>query len=83
VSIPAASSAVGLAAIQIARDAGATAIGVTRTSAKKGELLSLGAHHVIVTGEEDYEGRVREITAGKGVRVTFDPVGGVRGPADC
>jgi NADPH:quinone reductase-like Zn-dependent oxidoreductase len=76
VSIPAASSAVGLAAIQIARDAGATAIGLTRTSAKKDELLSLGAHHVIVTGEEDYEGRVREITAGRGVRITFDPVGG-------
>jgi NADPH:quinone reductase-like Zn-dependent oxidoreductase len=76
VSIPAASSAVGLAAIQIVRDAGATAIGVTRTSAKKDQLLSLGADHVIVTEEEDYEGRVREITGGKGVRVTFDPVGG-------
>ncbi len=24
----------------------------------------------------DYEGRVREITAGEGVRITFDPVGG-------
>ena len=35
VSIPAASSSVGLAAIQIVRDAGATAIAVTRTSAKK------------------------------------------------
>jgi NADPH:quinone reductase-like Zn-dependent oxidoreductase len=76
VSIPAASSAVGLAAIQIVRDAGATAIGVTRTSAKKDELLSLGANHVIVTKEEDYEGRVREITGGNGVRITFDPVGG-------
>ncbi len=75
-SIPAASSAVGLAAIQIVRDAGATAIGVTRTSAKKDELLSLGANHVIVTEEEDYGDRVREITGGNGVRITFDPVGG-------
>ena len=65
VSIPAASSSVGLAAIQIARDAGATAIAVTRTSAKKDELLALGAHHVIASTEEDY-----------GVRITFDPVGG-------
>ena len=76
VSIPAASSSVGLAAIQIVRDAGATAIAVTRTSAKKDELLALGAHHVIASGEEDYVARVKEITAGKGVRLTFDPVGG-------
>lgn len=39
VAIPAASSSVGLAAIQIVRDAGATAIAVTRRSTKKSELL--------------------------------------------
>jgi NADPH:quinone reductase-like Zn-dependent oxidoreductase len=76
VSIPAASSSVGLAAIQIVRDAGATAIAVTRTGAKRAELLALGAHHVIASGEEDYVARVKEITAGKGVRLTFDPVAG-------
>ncbi len=76
VSIPAASSSVGLAAIQIVRDAGATAIAVTRSSAKKAELVSLGAHHVIATAEEDYVARVKEITGGKGARLTFDPVAG-------
>ena len=76
VSIPAASSSVGLAAIQIVRDAGATAIAVTRTSAKKPELLTLGAHHVIASEEEDYVARVQEITSGRGVRLTFDPVAG-------
>jgi len=76
VSIPAASSSVGLAAIQIVRDAGATAIAVTRTSAKRDELLALGAHHVVVTGEEDYIARIHEITGGKGARITFDPVAG-------
>lgn len=76
VSIPAASSSVGLAAIQIVRDAGATAIAVTRTRAKKAELQALGAHHVIATAEEDYVARIREITGGKGVRLTFDPVAG-------
>ena len=76
VSIPAASSSVGLAAIQIVRDAGATAIAVTRTSAKKDELIALGAHHVIVSGEEDYAARVKEITEGKGTRLIFDPVAG-------
>jgi NADPH:quinone reductase-like Zn-dependent oxidoreductase len=76
VSIPAASSSVGLAAIQMVRDAGATAIAVTRTSAKREELLALGAHHVIASQEEDYVQRVAEITGGRGVRLTFDPVAG-------
>ncbi|MGB9076016.1 MAG: zinc-dependent alcohol dehydrogenase family protein [Terracidiphilus sp.] len=76
VSIPAASSSVGLAAIQIVRDAGATAIAVTRTSAKRKELLALGAQHVIASEEEDYVARIGEVTGGKGVRLTFDPVGG-------
>jgi NADPH:quinone reductase-like Zn-dependent oxidoreductase len=76
VSIPAASSSVGLAAIQIVRDAGATAIAVTRTAAKRAELLALGAHHVIVSETEDYVTRIKEITGGKGVRITFDPVAG-------
>lgn len=76
VSIPAASSSVGLAAIQIVRDAGATAIAITRTSAKRAELLSLGAAHVIASEEEDYVARVQEITGGNGARLTFDPVAG-------
>ncbi len=76
VIITAASSSVGLAAIQIARAQGATAIATTRTSAKRQQLLELGAHHVIATQEEDLPARVREITGGKGARVVFDPVGG-------
>lgn len=76
VSIPAASSSVGLAAIQIVRDAGATAIAVTRKSTKRQELLDLGAHAVIASEEEEYVARIEEITGGKGVRLTFDPVGG-------
>lgn len=76
VSIPAASSSVGLAAIEIVRDAGATAIAVTRTSAKRAQLLERGAQYVIASEEEDYVARVQEITGGKGVRLTFDPVAG-------
>jgi NADPH:quinone reductase-like Zn-dependent oxidoreductase len=76
VSIPAASSSVGLAAIQIVRDAGATAIAVTRTVAKRAELLALGAKHVIASEDEDYVARVQGITGGKGARLTFDPVAG-------
>ena len=74
--ITAASSSVGLAAIQIVKDAGATAIAVTRTSAKRDELLALKADHVVVTGEENFVARVNQITAGQGARLSFDPVGG-------
>jgi NADPH:quinone reductase-like Zn-dependent oxidoreductase len=76
VLITAASSSVGLAAIQIARAEGATAVATTRKSDKKKELLSLGADHVIATEEEDLAARVREISGGKGARVVFDPVAG-------
>jgi NADPH:quinone reductase-like Zn-dependent oxidoreductase len=76
VLITAASSSVGLAAIQIVKEEGATAIATTRTSKKRDELLALGADHVIATAEEDLIARVREITGGKGSRVIFDPVAG-------
>ncbi len=54
VSIPAGSSAVGLAAAQFVRDAGATAITLTRGLTKRAEMLSLGANHVVVREGEDY-----------------------------
>jgi NADPH:quinone reductase-like Zn-dependent oxidoreductase len=76
VVIPAASSSVGIAAIQIAKTEGAISIATTRKSNKKTELLSLGADHVIATEEEDFVARTREITGGKGAQVTFDPVAG-------
>jgi NADPH:quinone reductase-like Zn-dependent oxidoreductase len=76
VVIPAASSSVGIAAIEIAKAEGAISIATTRTSNKKAELLSLGADHVIATQGEDMVARVKEITGGKGARVIFDPVAG-------
>ncbi|MEU6653970.1 zinc-dependent alcohol dehydrogenase family protein [Streptomyces sp. NPDC046900] len=76
VLIPAASSSVGLAAIQIARSVGARPVALTRTSAKRRRLLDEGAEAVIVTDEEDVVTRVNELTDGHGARVIFDPVGG-------
>lgn len=61
VIITAASSSVGLAAIQIAKHVGATAIATTRTSAKKAALLAAGVAHVIATQEEDLAARVAKI----------------------
>ena len=76
VMIPAASSSVGLAAIQIANYAGATTIALTRTAKKKKQLIEAGAAHVIATEESDLVQEVMRITDGKGARVVFDPVGG-------
>jgi NADPH:quinone reductase-like Zn-dependent oxidoreductase len=76
VIIPAASSSVGLAAIQIANYAGATPIALTRTSEKKKRLQEVGAAHVVATQEQDMVAEVMRITSGKGARVAFDPVGG-------
>jgi NADPH:quinone reductase-like Zn-dependent oxidoreductase len=76
VIIPAASSGVGLAAIQIAKYAGATTIALTRTSDKKLRLHEAGAAHVIATQEQDMVAEVMRITNGIGARVAFDPVGG-------
>jgi NADPH:quinone reductase-like Zn-dependent oxidoreductase len=76
VIIPAASSSVGLAAIQIANYAGATPIALTRTSEKKQRLHEAGAPHVIATQEQDLLAEVMRITDGNGARVVFDPVGG-------
>jgi NADPH:quinone reductase-like Zn-dependent oxidoreductase len=80
VIIPAASSSVGLAAIQIAKYAGATTIALTRTSDKKKRLHEAGAAHIIATQEQDLVAEVMRITSGNGARVVFDPVGGPNFP---
>ncbi|MCP4563842.1 MAG: zinc-dependent alcohol dehydrogenase family protein [Bosea sp.] len=74
--ITAASSSVGLAAIQIANRIGAIPIAVTRTSHKAQALREAGAAHVIASAEENLETRLKEIAGENGVRVVFDAVGG-------
>jgi NADPH:quinone reductase-like Zn-dependent oxidoreductase len=74
--IPAASSSVGLAAIQIAKKVGATPVALTRGSSKRLALLDAGAAHVIATEERDLVEEILGLTGGKGARVVFDPVGG-------
>jgi NADPH:quinone reductase len=76
VVINAASSSVGLAAIQIARHHEAVPIAVTRTRDKAQALLDHGAAHVIVSNEEDVSARIREITGGMGAQIAFDAVAG-------
>ncbi|MFJ6686738.1 zinc-dependent alcohol dehydrogenase family protein [Streptomyces werraensis] len=76
VLITAASSSVGLAAIQTALRVGAVPIATTRGADKKQRLLDAGAAHVIVTNDEDLPARIKEITGGEGVRLAFDPIAG-------
>lgn len=76
VAVTAASSSVGLAAIQIANLVGATPVAITRTGAKRDALLEAGAAYVVVSGEEDIAGRLTGIAGAQGVRVVFDAVGG-------
>jgi NADPH:quinone reductase-like Zn-dependent oxidoreductase len=76
VVITAASSSVGLAAIQIVNGAGATSIAVTRTRAKRDPLAEAGAKHVIVAEEQDVAAEITRITKGEGARLVFDPIGG-------
>ena len=74
--ITAASSSVGLAAIQIVKMVGGRAVATTRGPGKKAFLLDAGADHVIVTDEEDLASKTRDLTGGRGADILFDPVAG-------
>ncbi|MEU1664880.1 zinc-dependent alcohol dehydrogenase family protein [Streptomyces sparsogenes] len=76
VVLTAASSSVGLAAIQIARRVGAVPLATTRTGAKKDALLEAGAAEVIVTDGESLVDRVLDLTGGRGAEFVFDAVAG-------
>ncbi|MHB6912681.1 zinc-dependent alcohol dehydrogenase family protein [Streptomyces sp. DB-54] len=76
VVVTAASSSVGLAAIQTALRVGAVPIATTRTAAKKDALLAAGAADVVVTDEEDVVARVRGLTGGRGAEFVFDAIAG-------
>jgi NADPH:quinone reductase-like Zn-dependent oxidoreductase len=76
VIITAASSSVGIAAIQIVNSKRGIPIAVTRTAAKQERLKELGAKHVIVLAQEDLVAEVNAITKDDGARLVFDPVAG-------
>lgn len=76
VLITAASSSVGVAAIQLAKSLGAIVIATSRGEAKKAFLLEQGADEVIITNSQDLVSRINDITKGQGVELIFDPIGG-------
>lgn len=75
VLIHAGASGVGTAAIQLVKLAGATSI-VTASGHKHQPLLDLGAQRCIDYRTEDFAEAVLDETAGKGVDVVLDFVGG-------
>ncbi len=76
VVITAASSSVGLAAIQIANSVGAVPIAATRTEVKRAGLQEAGAAHVVTTQTQDLAAEVMRVTDGRGARLVFDPISG-------
>lgn len=76
VLVTAASSSVGLAALQIAKSQGALAIAATRKADKKARLLAAGADHVVVTETDDLPASVMSATGNAGAHIIFDPVSG-------
>jgi NADPH2:quinone reductase len=77
VLVQAGAGGVGLAAIQLAKAAGAGLVLATASSDERlGRLAEHGMDHGINYAEEDVARRVRELTDGRGVDLVVDPVGG-------
>lgn len=76
VVIGAATSSVGLAAIQVAKMVGATAIALTRSQEKEATLRRAGADHVLLSDGPELTDNIVRISGGQGARIVFDPVGG-------
>ena len=65
-----------MAAIQLAKQAGATVISTASSDEKLERLTELGLDHGINYASEDFVERARELTDGRGVDVILDSVGG-------
>jgi NADPH2:quinone reductase len=77
VLVQGATSAAGLACIQLARSLGVKSIIGTTRSAAKGELLAaFGCDAVLVRGRDDIPEGVATLTEGRGADVIIDIVGG-------
>ena len=74
VLVQAGAGGVGLAAIQLAKAAGASLVLATASSDDRlGRLTELGMDHGINYATEDVPARVRELTDGRGVDLVVDP----------
>ncbi|MSP93349.1 MAG: NADPH:quinone oxidoreductase family protein [Myxococcales bacterium] len=81
VLIHGAAGTTGLAAVEVARLLGATVIATGRSAAKLAVVRDHGADHVIELAQDEgrlqpFRDEVKRLTAGHGVDVVYDPVGG-------
>ncbi|HTA12062.1 MAG TPA: zinc-binding alcohol dehydrogenase family protein [Solirubrobacteraceae bacterium] len=76
VLIHAGAGGVGMAAIQLAKRAGATVISTASSDEKLERLTELGLDHGINYANESFVERTRELTDGRGVDVILDSIGG-------
>ncbi len=73
-----ASGGVGTSGIQVAKGVGAgPVIGLVSTEAKGEIARAAGADHIVLISDT-WKDEVRELTGGRGVDMTYDPVGGDR-----
>jgi NADPH:quinone reductase len=71
-----AAGGVGLAAIDIARAAGARVIAAASTAEKLAVCRQHGADELINYADDDLRARLKELNSGRGVDIVYDPVGG-------
>ena len=76
VLIQAGASALGIAAIQLAKRAGATVLATASSDERLERLKVFGLDHGINYGRDDTVEQVMKLTGGKGVDLVVDPVGG-------
>jgi len=74
--IHAGASGVGIAAIQLAKRAGATVLATASSAERIGRLADLGLDHGIDYTATDFAQAVRDLTDGRGADVIVDSVGG-------
>lgn len=75
VLVHAAAGGVGLILVQWLKAMGAKVIGTVSSAAKGHAARAAGADHIVRYDHEPVAARVRELTGGAGVRVTYDGVG--------
>jgi NADPH2:quinone reductase len=75
VLVQAAAGGVGLFLVQMAKKRGAIVIGTISTLEKADFVRSVGADHVIVYTQTDFEAETMRLTQGEGVQAVYDSVG--------
>lgn len=71
-----AAGGVGLAAVEVGKQLGATVIAAASNKEKLAVAAAHGADHLVNYRSDDLIAGVRELTGGEGADVVFDPVGG-------